>query len=488
MKKRFRTLQWKLTLTYTLVTVGALFALELLILGGAIILVQQNKFSLLPVISNGISGAIVEVIRDQTPQGAPDSNLLRQEFADLGLSQSFPSVSANDFANTQPGAPAPVRIVLVDNAGNLLATLPDLADSTVYGRPFNPELAPWAETLLSEAISAEFATADYSLDGYFRATQALSDGLNTPVGALAIAINIRQYNLLTTQVILLVLGGSLLLLTLAAGLLGTPFGWLVARGLTRRITQAAGAAAAWSKGNFSAQINDPQQDELGQLGRDLNGMAGELQSLLHTRQELSALEERNRIARDLHDSIKQQAFALAAQLGAARVLGSRDPQAALAGIAEAEALAQQLRQDLTALVLELRPPAMAGKDLPAAIKEYAAQWERQTGIAATVQVLAERKLPFGHQTALFRIIQEALSNIARHSGATHAWLELVYARHSVQLSVRDDGQGFDPADLALRGVGLQSVQERARLLGGQVEIRSTPGQGTTLTITCKLED
>src|SRR5690606_545299 len=121
-------------------------------------------------------------------------------------------------------------------------------------------------------------------------------------------------------------------------------------------------------------------------------------------------EERNRLARDLHDSAKQRAFALSAQLDAVRSLLPRDPAAAEVHLQRAEQVADNLRQELANLIEQLRPPEMEQGGLPAALRRYGAEWSLQSSVALEVQVSGERPLPPEVEQALFRIAQEALAN------------------------------------------------------------------------------
>lgn len=148
------------------------------------------------------------------------------------------------------------------------------------------------------------------------------------------------------------IGGSLIFFTFAAGAVGTIFGFITARGLTRRINKVSKATDQWAEGDFSTFIQENKPDELGQLAQRLNRMAEQLQNLLQSKQELAALEERNRLAQDLHDGVKQQVFASAMQLGTARALMDTDPKAAHKHLDEAEKLAQQSQQELTGIIRE----------------------------------------------------------------------------------------------------------------------------------------
>jgi signal transduction histidine kinase len=201
--------------------------------------------------------------------------------------------------------------------------------------------------------------------------------------------------------------------------------------------------------------------------------------------ELAIVAERNRLARDLHDSAKQQAFAISAQLDAVRSLIRRDPAAAETHVERAEQLADTLRQELASLILELRPSAVGGAGLGAALRQYAAEWSQQSNIQATVHVEQERPLTPEVQHALFRIAQEALSNVARHSQAHRAALWLRYAPDMVALTIEDDGRGFEAQQIQT-GVGTHSMRERAEALPqGRLALESAPGDGTRVTAQCE---
>lgn len=196
-------------------------------------------------------------------------------------------------------------------------------------------------------------------------------------------------------------------------------------------------------------------------------------------QDLAVADERNRLARELHDSVKQQMFATIMQLGAARALIERDPAAAHGHLDNAEQLAQQAGAELSLLIHELRPLALAERGLPSVLRDYVADWARQSGVAAQVEIAREQALPPPAEHALLRVAQEALANVARHSSARTVTLMLSYQSGAATLTIADDGRGFEPA-LARAGVGLASMRERIEALGGHLSIASAPGAGTTV--------
>jgi signal transduction histidine kinase len=302
----------------------------------------------------------------------------------------------------------------------------------------------------------------------------------SPASQLVVADSLRGW--------LRQLGPAALYFVLLATLLGTLTGVLVSRNLRRRLRHITLAADAWSRGEFQVEVRDPSRDELGQLTRDLNSMAEQLQGLLASQQELAAVAERNRLARDLHDSVKQHVFAATLQIAATRDLLRRDPDTAAEQLEVGMRLANDAQQELTSLIHELRPPALAGKGLMLALREYCAAWSHRMGIEVEVHAHGERPVPLGVEQALFRITQEALANVARHSGASQATVSIAWESTELTLTVSDDGRGFDATSASGKGVGLQSMRERATLLHGSFAVETNPaGRGARVLVRIPLE-
>ncbi len=281
--------------------------------------------------------------------------------------------------------------------------------------------------------------------------------------------------------ILNIAGRSLLVFFFGISIMGTLFGAFFARGLTERFNRLAATTDAWSEGDFSQFIDDTRGDEISQLAQRLNNMAKQLQELLRRRQDMAVSEERNRLARDLHDSAKQQALAASFQLGTALTLYESDPQNAKKHLLEADALVNSVRNELTNLVLELRPHSMDGQDFSEILKEYVLDWTQRSGIEANVEVDGSNEPSHQTREALFRIAQEALANVARHSTANCVDISLKYEPNLVTMKIQDNGKGFDlsaPHD----GLGLASMRERANGLGGSFTVNSEPGEGTQIIV------
>jgi signal transduction histidine kinase len=204
-------------------------------------------------------------------------------------------------------------------------------------------------------------------------------------------------------------------------------------------------------------------------------------------------EERQRIARELHDGVGPALASMNIRLHTARKLMERDRDAAAGEIEELAELAQTNIQDIRRLVYDLRPAILDELGLIPALKEYVARYEKDQKLEVILSMPAgDERLPAPLETALFRIIQEALANAARHAQARRVELVLSKDNQHVSVCVTDDGQGFDVAvalEQARHGghLGLLSMGERVKQLGGQFEIESASGRGTKLTMNIPLQ-
>lgn len=275
--------------------------------------------------------------------------------------------------------------------------------------------------------------------------------------------------------------GSAAAITVATIPFGLLFGFITARILlTERLQRLAYVAESYSRGDFSLKPTDRSKDELGQLGGKLLVMGEQLENLLETRQELAGVEERNRLARDLHDTVKQQLFAMQMQLGAAEALIDYNPTAAKGHLQQANSLSRQTQQELKTLIDELRPASLENKGLADSVRDYAKVWSDRSLIAVEVGVSGEREIPLAREQALYRILQEALANVAKHSDATRVAVQLSYTNTSVALIIQDNGAGFD-TKVRSKGFGLQSMRQRAEEMGGIFSIESG-ATGTTIQV------
>jgi signal transduction histidine kinase len=192
-------------------------------------------------------------------------------------------------------------------------------------------------------------------------------------------------------------------------------------------------------------------------------------------------EERQRIAKELHDEPVQALVHLCRQLD---LLAEEAPEGdGREGIVEVRSLATSINDDLRRIAKGLRPPSLDDLGLVAAVRRLAKDLEQRHGLKVELRVAGRRsRLPTDTELALFRIAQEALRNVERHSAATRVEVALQFTAGAVRLRIRDDGRGFDSAaDWARAGsLGLIGMQERATLLGGELEVESAAGHGTTV--------
>jgi signal transduction histidine kinase len=217
--------------------------------------------------------------------------------------------------------------------------------------------------------------------------------------------------------------------------------------------------------------------------RDRNQrLVEELQATQRKLQDLAVVEERNRLARELHDSVKQQVFAISMQLSAARAFLIEEDKA-YTSVAQAEKLAQQAGAELTTLIRELRPPGLEHRSLSEAVKMHVSDWKHQSSIETELDVDDVPVNPDGEQ-ALFRVLQEALANVARHSQADRVWVTLKSEQDRVALTIEDNGVGYNTGRMT-KGMGLDSMKERLAAVQGTLEISSLPSHGTKVTATLR---
>jgi signal transduction histidine kinase len=197
-------------------------------------------------------------------------------------------------------------------------------------------------------------------------------------------------------------------------------------------------------------------------------------------------EERRRIARELHDGIGPALASMSLRLRALlALLEDADPASRAAAAAEIEELARLATdhvQDIRRLIYDLRPAALDELGLVPALRDYLQRRQREQGLVIGLRADEGDRLPATVETALFRFVQEAVTNAVKHADAQAVNVSLVREKGGVRLSVADDGQGFDPqAPRSGKQIGLWSMRERVEQLGGEFELQSAPGHGTTLT-------
>lgn len=236
---------------------------------------------------------------------------------------------------------------------------------------------------------------------------------------------------------------------------------------------------AWSSRYYYARLRAREREV-----RDLR------ENLLARARDTAAQQERNRLARELHDSIKQQIFSISMSSAAVQARWDTDPQGARDALDDVRRSAQEAMAEMNALLQQLSPAPLEKVGLVQALREQCEALGYRTDADVTMafgEFPPDDRLPMGAQESLFRVAQEALSNVARHARAGHVRLYVGQrdANGPLTLEVQDDGQGFQ-VDAAMGGMGLENIRQRVRALGGAVALESRPGEGTTLHVTIPL--
>ena len=225
---------------------------------------------------------------------------------------------------------------------------------------------------------------------------------------------------------------------------------------------------------------------LDRIGSQIAGAIANVQLFQRT-QDLAVVEERNRLAVEIHDTLAQGFTGIVLQLEAAEEALDADPQEASDHLRRAKDLARESLQRARRSVWDLVPRALEERSLPDALEEEARKFTAAGRERAAFSISgSKRDLPARVQTALLRICQESLNNVRRHAGASEVQVVLGFDSDAVRLGVSDDGVGFDPNVLRSsgerRGFGLFGMEQRARLLGGSLEVTSRKGEGTRIEV------
>ncbi len=268
--------------------------------------------------------------------------------------------------------------------------------------------------------------------------------------------------------------------------------WLI----TRPINQLVEATRAVAHGDFSVRVKPWAADELGTLADAFNQMAAQLGRAAQERAEYDQLrqllldkiitaqeEERRRIARELHDDTGQALTAIC--MGLANAVMACKACAHKGRLTEINRLARTTLSSVRQLALELRPPVLDDLGLCAALRRHVYDWGHHYGIAVSFEAvgLDGVRLDPAIETAVYRITQEALTNVARHAHATRVGVVLERRGDKCIAIVEDDGRGFDlRAAPHTRSLGLTGMRERAKLVNGDVTIETRHGAGTTIFV------
>jgi signal transduction histidine kinase/ligand-binding sensor domain-containing protein len=227
-----------------------------------------------------------------------------------------------------------------------------------------------------------------------------------------------------------------------------------------------------------------------ELQQEVNQRIRAEEALRQRERERAVAEERNRLARELHDSVTQALYGVTLYSQAAAghlALGHMDR--VTEHLQELQDTAQEALAEMRLLVFELRPPILEEQGLVAAFQARLLAVEGRTGLKTEFKTNVEKRLPLDVEEGLYRIAQEALNNALKHAQARHVKVHLRHTEHTVTLEIADDGIGFDPTTAHDRGgLGLSAMEERAAELGGRLTVQSAPGSGTRIVVVWTIDE
>ena len=197
---------------------------------------------------------------------------------------------------------------------------------------------------------------------------------------------------------------------------------------------------------------------------------------------LAALDERQRLARDLHDSVTQTLFSASVMAEMLTVLWKSNPEQVEAGLHDIHQLTREALTEMRSMVSEMRSPSAQSSDLTIMLNKLAEKLMARQNVKVDLDIQLSVALPDDVQMTLYRITQESLNNIAKHAEADTVHIELFSEKDTVTLCIKDNGKGFDPATIPADHFGVAIMRERAESIGATLEINSIPGKGTCISI------
>lgn len=289
----------------------------------------------------------------------------------------------------------------------------------------------------------------------------------------------------------------LLSLVLIIGLIA---GYIYGNLMKKRLERLVESILKFEHGNYSHRVPSLGEDEIGLVASHLNQMAERIQKQVASLQKLSTekaeyqeqmkqsviTEERQRLSRELHDAVSQQLFAISMMSSA--VQENTSDEKVLKQINMVENMAGNAQNEMRALLLHLRPATLEGKGLTEGLEDLLEDFKAKQPLDIRWEVSDMSELPKGVEDHLFRVVQEGLSNIFRHSDASAITIKLGMVNRQVLLKIIDNGVGFDMNKTKTSSYGLQSIQERANEIGGVADIISFPGKGTQIEMKVPIVD
>ncbi|WP_199620640.1 sensor histidine kinase [Paenibacillus alkalitolerans] len=277
---------------------------------------------------------------------------------------------------------------------------------------------------------------------------------------------------------------------------GAAYGFWQSHRLNARLEALREAMLYMEKGNFARPIPRLGEDEIGRLAEQLGRISSKWEEQVTSLQRLSThnaelaekarysavIDERQRLARELHDAVSQQLFAISMTATALGRTLERDVEKAKRQVSLIEEMSSVAQSEMRALLLHLRPVHLEGKRFTVALRELLQELTAKMPIHIAWEMDDDVRMAKGVEDQLFRIVQEALSNTLRHSRADRLEMKLHRRLDGVRLSIRDNGVGFELDEKKQTSYGLLSMGERVNEIGGFLNIVTAPGKGTKIEI------
>ncbi|WP_349305546.1 sensor histidine kinase [Bacillus sp. FJAT-49736] len=274
------------------------------------------------------------------------------------------------------------------------------------------------------------------------------------------------------------------------------FGFRSGRTFLRKLDDVLSFVSILRSGKYSARVENFEQDEIGLILDEMNQLAAYIQDQVRSLQRLAdekteladqahqaaVMEERQRLARDLHDSVSQQLFALGMLSSAALRTVTKNPMEAENMLKQVAGISAKAQGEMRALLLHLRPIDLRGDSLEEGIYKLVRELKEKTNLDIESSIKDLGDLSKAIEEHVFRIVQEALSNILRHAHATKVRITLETMKDHLHLYISDNGDGFSVERKSITSYGLQTMRERCEELGGVFQIRSKENEGTYINI------
>lgn len=275
------------------------------------------------------------------------------------------------------------------------------------------------------------------------------------------------------------------------------FGYWAAKRFGRRLDTLYLSLKQMVNGNYEVRIREEGNHSFNQIYREFNELAEQMEEKMKVLQrmgeekvlteaasnEAAVLEERKRLARDLHDTVSQQLFAIHMCASSLPKLQQVDQERALSVLDQLIQMSNLAQKQMRNFIAQLRPMELEGRTLQEALNKWFPDYCRQNNLQGSMEWRLTERLSEAKEHQLFLIVQEAMANVVKHAGADNVTLTLADTERQVVMSLADDGKGFKADAVKPGSYGLSTMQERAQKLGGAADIVSKVGSGTRVKVT-----